>query len=528
MSIAAIFTPYALPAVLSLIAKAAIYFYARYSKVHNLQTRLYLLFLFSLSVQNLAELGAFVAKAESLVQPWSGRLYFGTNIFAVVFLLHLALLVGNGWRHTSDNKIPAWGIALLYTPALFLETLLWGTSLLVAGFEPMGYTYTKIPGLLFFLWESYAICYFFVAMGVLVYGSSTRSTAFQRLQNKFLLVGLLPIITLAIAVIVLQRFGFHGFNTTSTLPIAITFFLAVTAHATHQHRLFDIEFFIPWSKTRKRKTEFYRRIQTTMGEIAVMNSVQEILDRVAKILRCQVALLGMPQPIVAPVADQRRGADGDSPSAFPEDALRSIAHIVVTEEIAQTQPELCGLMKRYKIGAIVPFEGYADLSPHWMLLGEHFNRQVYTPLDFHSVEALFHRITDRFLEDRLLQRAELEQLQEENGEIDREIAEIEADTAQINRDNALMEAANRRLREDNAGLRRDRLHVVKSATAEEAPEKPRTLQERLDEVEGLFVEAALAHFSGDIAGAARRLGVSPRTMHHLMQRHRPGEYEPQE
>lgn len=79
-----------------------------------------------------------------------------------------------------------------------------------------------------------------------------------------------------------------------------------------------------------------------------------------------------------------------------------------------------------------------------------------------------------------------------------------------------MEAANRRLREDTAQLRRERLRVV---TSNAASAGPRPLHERLEEVEGWFVEAALAHFAGDVGAAARRLGVSVRGMRDLMRRH---------
>ena len=53
-----------LPAVLALLFKGGIYAYAHYSKTHNLQTRLYLLALFALSIQNVSEISHFYTLLE--------------------------------------------------------------------------------------------------------------------------------------------------------------------------------------------------------------------------------------------------------------------------------------------------------------------------------------------------------------------------------------------------------------------------------------------------------------------------------
>jgi hypothetical protein len=143
-------TAYALPAMFALLAKAGLFFYARRSEVHNLQTRLYLFFLFSLSIQNLAELTFFVAKAETLREPMGGTIYFSASIIAIAVLLHLSLVLSTRKLSNEDSLSP-WVLGCLYAPAIGLEALLWLTSLLVAGFKPLSYTYTKIPGPLYFL-----------------------------------------------------------------------------------------------------------------------------------------------------------------------------------------------------------------------------------------------------------------------------------------------------------------------------------------------------------------------------------------
>ncbi|MFL6621959.1 MAG: 3-oxoacyl-[acyl-carrier-protein] synthase III C-terminal domain-containing protein [Sulfurifustis sp.] len=386
-----VFTPYALPAVVSLLIKIVIYFYARATAIHNRQTRLYLLFLFSLSIQNLAEIVFLTGRAEGMPEPGSeGQLYFAASIVAVVLLLHL-VLVSTRW---ADRKIHVSRLVLLYTPAIVLQTLLWGTTLFVAGFQPMNYTYTKIPGPLFFLWEAYVIGYFLIVLVLLISNIRKQQDVFRRLQNKLLLLGLSPFIALAIAIIVLQRFGFREFNSTATLPVAITFFLIVTAYAIHQHRLFDVEFFIPWSRVRKRKTLFYQRIQTLIAEVTQISSRQKILEALSDLFRCHVALVSGERVVVACSAtvDFNASADNFRADAFAREALTNIRHFVVAREVKEDNPTLHQLMQRYHLGAVVPFNALNIAGNYWLVFGNGFNEQVYTSLDFKRVEALFRRV----------------------------------------------------------------------------------------------------------------------------------------
>src|SRR5690349_15617676 len=119
------FTPYAIPALVTLCAKAGLFFYAGYSNIHNLRTRLYLLFLFSLSIQNVAELTFFVGRTEELAEPWGGKLHFAATMPAFAFLLHLALATATNGRSLRDMSRGI--VASIYAPVVIFEILLWGS-----------------------------------------------------------------------------------------------------------------------------------------------------------------------------------------------------------------------------------------------------------------------------------------------------------------------------------------------------------------------------------------------------------------
>ncbi len=509
------FTPYALPAIIALLAKAGMYFYARYSKVHNLQTQLYLLLLFSLSIQNIAEITFFTHLAGEpgdRANPPGGDLYFSASIFAVAFFLHLALVMTTRWRGRQGN-IPVSAIILLYTPVVVLQALLWLTPSLVAGFERMNYTYTKIPGPLYFLFEFYVVGYLSTTVGLLIYGSHAQVTAFQRLQNKLLLVGIFPFVALVIVIISLQRFGFRTFNTTGTLPVTITFLLAVTAYAIHQCRLFDIEFFIPWSKVRKRKTLFYKRIQALIAEIADMSSVNKIVQGLSETLHCPVVLIGGPRPAIA-MAGEAFGV-----ARFPLEELKKIDHIVVANEIAEANPHRFALMKRHKVAAVVPFHPHSEAAASWMLLGEAFSEHVYTPLDFRVVESLFDRLADHFLDKQLLLRSQLSEAQREMQLLQERLATAWEQLEAARRKQKTLEEENHRLRRKGAQLLRHELTDVVVRLTDEAMTGNKTLDDYGAEFEARLLERVLRHCDGDRERAAQMLGVTSYTLHQKLARY---------
>lgn len=392
----------AVPATIALMFKAAIYVYARYSQTHNLQTRLYLFFLFSFSVQNIAEIfGLYVLNNNNVMPYFQANLFYAATIVGMAVLFHLsASLAFEGRFGSKQFLLPAF----VYIWAIVLETLLIFTPWLIRDFEilayPLGDSVTRVRGPLYFLFEFYAIGIFASVIGLSLYGWKKQDSVKKRLQNSMLVIAIAPMAVLVFLVLGLLHFGIKWLNWSLTFPVALTYFLIVTAYATHQHRLLDIQFFIPWSKVRKRKTAFYDRIRAMIAEIADLGSVNEVIDRLADTLRCPVAFLGGPKPVFATESAGTMGR-------FPLSELRKIDRIVVTNEIADAMPETHILMRRHNIAAIVPFYPRSETAASWMLLGDSFSENVYTPLDFRLVEELFDKMAELFLDKLVMMRTQL-------------------------------------------------------------------------------------------------------------------------
>jgi 3-oxoacyl-(acyl-carrier-protein) synthase III len=444
-----------LPALIALSLKGGIYLYAHFSRTHNLLTRLYLLTLFGFSIQNIAEVAGFYTFLERGAMPnFEANVFYAALIAAYAFLFHLVLALA----FDPQNKTVRQFVTAIYLYAVALEVLLFFTPWLIVGYTPIRqYTVTKIPGPLYWALEGYFIGICLSTVAILAYGVRRQLSPYRRSQIKLVLLAIIPINLLLTVVLVTLHVGVRLFNATVTMPIALTFFLLTTAYATHQYRLFDIEFFLPWSKVRKRKTLFYQRIRAVIAEIAQMPSAQKALQAVSDLFHCQVALVGGGRSLAAVPASvgfTNATIDHFNADTFPREALDKIDHIVVAHEIAERNPALHQLMRRHGLGAVVPFKLPRAIGHQWLVLGDQFSEQVHTRIDFKRVEALFARIADCFLDDCLSLRSSFAAAIERNdAEWQQRVQRKQHELRESEKTVARLESEIHRLREEATGPR---------------------------------------------------------------------------
>lgn len=489
-----------LPSLGALLFKLALLAYVARVPVHNSLTRLFAALLVLLSLLNLLEFSGINYHAR---QGFGETLnLFGYGYYALLFPT-LALLLHISLRLSLDTEsVPAWHnrYLFLYLPVIPLLYMLFATDLLVTGFVPFQYSMMRVAGDAYFLFETYAIVYLLAAVAYLIYGARAARPSQARARNRIWLLAIAPMSSMIAYLIVAQYLGLPKFTTTFYLPIAMTFFLVVTTYATYQYRLFDIEFYLPWSAHRARKTAFYDRIRATIAEIADLPSVSQLLERLAATLRCPVALMGGPRPVFA-------GAALSQLADFPREDLNKVDEIVVAAEIAELRPDMHALMRAHGVAAIVPFYPHSQNAASWLLLGGSFSDEVYTRRDFKMVERLFAKIGDLFLDKMITIRTQLAEAQRSARVLEQRLVRAEEDIAV--------------LRTENQGLRQQTLALAQQHPIEEQLElgvAGKGLEERLREYETEIIERTLRSCGGNKSEAARRLGLRPNTLHYKLER----------
>jgi DNA-binding protein Fis len=507
-----------IPALIALLFKLVLIGYSLRYPRRNLVARLFLTLLIVLTLQNAVEfwlLNHYAGYGLTAAAEAGGFAYTALLILVGTVILHLSFAL------SFDHSPPRWHrwLVLLYLPAIVLDSLLVFTKKLVLGFKPfLSYTILRDPGPWYFLVETFAIAYLLVTLANLIYGARASCTAPFRIRNRLWLLGLAPMVAFLLSVVIVEHVGGFSLSMPFYLPIAITFFLIVTTYATHErpraggfyrflYRLFDIESYFPWSQAYRRKTTLYDRIRGTIADASDLRSLGDIVDRVAHTLQCPVALFGRRQS--PPVFAGAVAALTD----FPHEELHNVDRLVVAHEIGDRMPRIHSFMARHRVAAIVPFHPYSRAAS-WMLLGEAFSEQVYTPSDFDIVKKLFDRLADQLLDEQLRMRVRLNEARRETTMLYRQLTAAterldtltkRVDTAQAN------------------GREQPSLAFVSAAPTVESgdigPNNCKTLADYVADLERRLILNALETCDHNQAKAAEFLGLRPNTLHYKIRRY---------
>lgn len=381
---------YTLPALFAFLSKIVILVLSLRAERQNFQTRLFLTALLSSMVINIAE----IMGLQNLVSPdQMVVLHFAAHIMMLALLVELAISISiDGLSAKLFSRIRA----ALYSYALLLEGLLLFTSLLILGAEPLGgYTYTRIPGPLYWVYELYVVTTMSVITLLPVWGLRRGRDIALRNRCKLWVALCAPLAALVLVIIGLLHFGIHWFNVTVTTPLLIAAFMAAVGYAVHHYRLVDLNFYLPGSHLKKFKTKLYAELTDFSRNIPRFRTINQLLKQLAAILGCSVAL-------VSQRAVLHDTSENSKLSSFSASALHDVRRMTVASEIREYEPNLYASMVQHGVAAIVPFFPHSSAARHWLLLGEPFSRSIYMPQDFKQIERLFGKIAGLLLDKLLL------------------------------------------------------------------------------------------------------------------------------
>jgi DNA-binding protein Fis len=468
---------YSLPAAIALLIKLLVLYFSWRTKVRNVKTRLFLLAtIVSLAISVVETVGV---NFKSLVPD---RLFeyqdlFGYSYYAL-FIPFLGLLVTLAVVISEEKRAFAISIfTAIYV--LILEYLLLFTSLLITGFQPLKFAITRVPGPLFGLFELLTLITALVALFFPLQGLKADRPPLVRSQCKLWLATAAPVVLLIVLVFALLHFNIRMFNMVATLPLLSALLLVAVGYAVHNQRIIELDFYLPWSHTRKHKALLYSRLSTAAAE----HSAEQAIRNLADILKCPAVLIS-PHKSSAIEAGARAG----ELSGFPREELERVDRMLVANE-SQDLPDVRSSMSARGVGVLIPFFPHSSTVASWLLLGDGFNAHIYTPLDFRTLQQLLDRLAILLLDDVLRPDSSVQQ------------AAAKLRDLQSSQE-FLQEQFQRLFLQEPGGL------------------SSRPLDEYVSEFEAAIIKRALEYCEGNRSRAARLLGLRPNTLHYKLERHR--------
>lgn len=259
---------YAIPSFCAIIIKAWLLWRGKSQAGENGALILLLGALLSL---NMVEFNMFILPQEI---AWLMHLYYCAAVFAAASILNLFLCL-TGDSTTNLKKIN--GVLAVIIGAGSLVP-----GVIIAGVENIGYTFMRIPGTLYIVWAVYIVSTLLFSVILLIAGYRSSKDVLQRRRCLAILLGLLPFICIAIAVIFLMIAGVR-INATVILSSAVIFFLFALIYSEQRYGLFKILARVPFTEEYALRTELVNQVKNiesnvfgSPGEIAFKDQIKKI------------------------------------------------------------------------------------------------------------------------------------------------------------------------------------------------------------------------------------------------------------
>lgn len=366
----------AMPAIFALAAKLLLLTYTTRSGNKEKYTLFFTWFLIALGIQNLGEVAHFFAleSGDSSLLNTSLNLYYLGAILSLPAILAFALEISVTRGSLKLNLI--WQVCL--SLCVLLVVLVLSTNLIIDGYQIIAFSAKRIPGEYFFLLEILLISVAIGTLGLFIYGSANGPSFRMKMINTYMLIGIAPLVLTVVVVTLLLRIFDANYNAAIILPIAVTFFLVVTTYAIHHHKLFDIQFMLPWTPLATARKRFHEKLAEFSKNLP--NTIPRALEEISSILSCPVALVGLREPIVV-------GGRFDL-DELNTNKLNHISRWTHVSSLRKTNKSLSQLLETKGIDAVVPYNPRNTQNKGWLFFGNDKNSQLITRSDISAMEKL--------------------------------------------------------------------------------------------------------------------------------------------
>ena len=230
---------YALPAIIGLIIKLCLLYFARSSK----KSKAFITFITLVSIHNISELFLFYEIFNQANPTFALKVYYACLLGVVAGMC----------VYVTKNTQPRWAnfvtkCTLILFPTLCCLTLF--SSTIVNGFMPLGALVTASKGNFYFLFQFTSTTSIIYTFTLLIKSCFFADTTEIKIRSAYILASFAPALIIALVVLALMIFGIQV-NAIALLPIGTTLLVFITLKAESNHSVTDIRMYLPFSKERR-------------------------------------------------------------------------------------------------------------------------------------------------------------------------------------------------------------------------------------------------------------------------------------
>ena len=215
------------------------------------------LFLIALCVLNFAELMSFASIGNDQLIMSILQTYYAAAVIAAAALFYLSLhIIGASTRHAMASFAVAITIALLtFVP-----------NVMLAGYESIGYSVTRIPGDFFFILQFYLVGTLILSAGLLLYGAIQSKSSLVNQRSLIMLISTLPLVFFTVILTLALSMG-AKINGAVIISLMTSLMLVILIYTEKRYRLFKFLSYIPYTREHELRTRASRLVEQMIDDL---------------------------------------------------------------------------------------------------------------------------------------------------------------------------------------------------------------------------------------------------------------------
>ncbi|MCW8964190.1 MAG: hypothetical protein OQL16_10360, partial [Gammaproteobacteria bacterium] len=232
----------AVSSIIALLIKLSLFWVGKFALFRENQPLA--LFLVALCALNISELMSFIYNGNEDFLLINIQAYYATAVLAAAALFYLSM-------HITHGAIRY--VVVCFSLSAIIAVITMGSGLMIAGIEPIGYSFTRVPGQFFFILQIYLIATLLLSIGILLLGAVKSADRMINKRSLVILISVVPLVFFTVLITITLSLGIK-INGAVIISMMTSLMLVILIYCEKHYRLFKFLSYVPYTHEHELRT----------------------------------------------------------------------------------------------------------------------------------------------------------------------------------------------------------------------------------------------------------------------------------
>jgi len=215
------------------------------------------LFLVALCALNIVELTSFIYSGNEKTLLTIMQAYYAAAVIAAAALFYLSMHITHGAMRY---------VVFCFSLSAIIAAVTMGSGIMIAGIEPIGYSFTRVPGQFFFILQIYLISTLLLSVGILLLGAAKSADRMINKRSLVILISVVPLVFFTVLITITLSLGIK-INGAVIISMMTSLMLVILIYCEKHYRLFKFLSYVPYTHEHELRTRAARLVDQMIEDL---------------------------------------------------------------------------------------------------------------------------------------------------------------------------------------------------------------------------------------------------------------------